>query len=700
MNGRYSRRVHMVAGVLLALGISLSTMLPAEASRQLARSVALANPALLDQLTAPQRAMLSRHGFVVTTSGLVQQGWQFYDLYYVNYHTGIPNFITSDAVLHTFHLIYDGTLLALERHTFAPTLAKLSAGLTSVAAYQYGVTTNPAIKQAARLNMGYVAVAARLLDPMAPVPALVAPQVRAELALIQTHQGFAPSPLFGYKVDYSKFVPRGHYARAPLLRRYFQAMTWFGLLSFRLNGPGGVALTRQALLLVRAFQRIPALAAQWAAVFDPLTTWVGPSDDLTMRQYERVAAQVYPANAPVSALADDAKIGRFITLAKALPNPQINDALVASSAEAAPVSKGLRLFGQRFVPDAAIMQGLIWDKVGTAQQKRLWPLGLDVASTLGAARATALLTGPLHQNLYAHYTQRLTTLQRTYSTLPAAVWTQNLYWGWLNALRAVWAPSPVGAPAFMGTTAWANKALAAGLGSWAQLRHDTLLYVKQPEGLGGGGGVSPPRVAYVEPLPVLYARLLRLTQAIKSTLSAAGALDSLPQPLAKFAPGNAWVGYLPPVPTGEQGYRAALDNVMTLLSILQRAAGEELSGHPVAASDMQVLIRVSAALGRLSDFFQLNGAGAYLTVHDRQVAAIADVFTEPQSGQVLEEGVGDVLPLYAVVTIDGRRWLTRGGVFSYYEFHQPMSNRLTDDAWRDRAHRPALPSWTSAYIAP
>src|ERR671939_1299511 len=98
MNGRYSRRVHMVAGVLLALGISLSTMLPAEASRQLAQSVALANPALLDQLTAPQRAMLSRHGFVVTTSGLVQQGWrQFYDLYDVNYRTGIPNFITSDA---------------------------------------------------------------------------------------------------------------------------------------------------------------------------------------------------------------------------------------------------------------------------------------------------------------------------------------------------------------------------------------------------------------------------------------------------------------------------------------------------------------------------------------------------------------------------------------------------------------------------
>jgi hypothetical protein len=251
----------------------------------------------------------------------------------------------------------------------------------------------------------------------------------------------------------------------------------------------------------------------------------------------------------------------------------------------------------------------------------------------------------------------------------------------------------------MNTTAWADKSLAAGLGSWAELRHDTLLYVKQPEGLGGGGGLTPPRVAYVEPLPTVYARLLSLTGAIKTTFSAEGALDTLPLPMEKFTAGE-YYQYVPAVPKGARGYRAALDNFMTLLTILQRTSRQELAGKPVAAGDMRVLIQVSASLGRLSDFFQLNGAGAYLTLHDRQVAAIADVFTEPRSGQVLEEGVGDVLPLYAIVTINGRQWLTRGGVFSYYEFHQPMSDRLTDDAWRAMSHRPALPSWTSAYIAP
>ena len=77
---------------------------------------------------------------------------------------------------------------------------------------------------------------------------------------------------------------------------------------------------------------------------------------------------------------------------------------------------------------------------------------------------------------------------------------------------------------------------------------------------------------------------------------------------------------------------------------------------------------------------------------------VADVFTKPQSGQVLEEGVGDVLPLYAVVTVNGRTYVARGGIYSYNEFRHPISDRLTDDAWRRLARRPALPAWTASYV--
>lgn len=694
-----TKGIRRVAGAALALAFSLSALAPTVgAATPRAARPPVANPALLHNLTAPQRALLARNGFVVQapSPAAPRPYQQFYDLYEENYFAGTPSFITTDAMLHTFHLIYDGTLVTLERNVFAADLERLSSGLMATAQTQYGLTTIAAIRDAARLNMGYVAVAARLLNPGTSVPSLVARQVNAELALIAAHQGIAPSPLFGYTIDYSKFVPRGHYTSSPVLRRYFQAMTWYGLLAFHLNGSGGAASTRQALLLVRALTLIPAQGKLWAALFDPITTWVGRSDDLTVRDYAAVMAKVYPANAPLSALADNARLNRFIALANALPNPQINGDLAASSKDAARMSKGLRLFGQRFVPDAAIMQSLIWDKVGTAQQPRLWPMGLDVAATLGSSRAATLLTGPLGQARYAGYVPRLAAARQSYNALSAAAWQQNLYWGWLNALRAVWAPAPAAAPAFMHTDAWADKSVATGLGSWTELRHDTILYVKQPMGLGGGGQVSP-SVAYVEPVPALYARLIALTQALKATLIKEGMLDVLPTPVDQFPPQYTNAQF--PWPAHERGYRAALDYYVALLTLMQRAATQELHGQQVSARDQQALITISAPLAIISDFFQENGAGHAMTPRDKQVALVADVFTEPTSGRVLEEGVGDVLPLYAEVVVNGKHWLARGGVYSYYEFKQPMSDRLTDEAWRALSPRPAQPSWTASYIS-
>jgi Protein of unknown function (DUF3160) len=64
----------------------------------------------------------------------------------------------------------------------------------------------------------------------------------------------------------------------------------------------------------------------------------------------------------------------------------------------------------------------------------------------------------------------------------------------------------------------------------------------------------------------------------------------------------------------------------------------------------------------------------------------------------LEIGVGDAWPIYAIVPIDGRYWLVRGGVISYYEFRQPMSDRLSDQVWQHTPRRPGQPAWTAGYI--
>jgi len=82
-------------------------------------------------------------------------------------------------------------------------------------------------------------------------------------------------------------------------------------------------------------------------------------------------------------------------------------------------------------------------------------------------------------------------------------------------------------------------------------------------------------------------------------------------------------------------------------------------------------------------------------------AIVADVATDP-NGQVLEEGTGKISEIYVVVPIDGKLRIAKGGVYSYYEFTWPMSDRLTDKKWREllnSSQAPALPSWADAFVA-
>jgi hypothetical protein len=84
---------------------------------------------------------------------------------------------------------------------------------------------------------------------------------------------------------------------------------------------------------------------------------------------------------------------------------------------------------------------------------------------------------------------------------------------------------------------------------------------------------------------------------------------------------------------------------------------------------------------------------------DARMDIIADVHTEMNTGQVLEEGVGAPADIYVRVRDDRGYRLCRGGVFTYYEFKQPMEKRLTDEQWqqmgRDRK-RPPRPDWAQA----
>jgi hypothetical protein len=76
------------------------------------------------------------------------------------------------------------------------------------------------------------------------------------------------------------------------------------------------------------------------------------------------------------------------------------------------------------------------------------------------------------------------------------------------------------------------------------------------------------------------------------------------------------------------------------------------------------------------------------------IAAVAGAEQE-----VLEVGVGEVDRIYVVVPTETGLQIAQGGVFSYYEFPQPRSNRLTDEQWRERLATapPSGPGWVTKF---
>ncbi|MFW9794261.1 MAG: DUF3160 domain-containing protein, partial [Candidatus Thorarchaeota archaeon] len=86
---------------------------------------------------------------------------------------------------------------------------------------------------------------------------------------------------------------------------------------------------------------------------------------------------------------------------------------------------------------------------------------------------------------------------------------------------------------------------------------------------------------------------------------------------------------------------------------------------------------------------------------DDDMAVIADVHTDPNMEEVLEEAVGRPMVILVAVQIEDQVVLTRGAVFSYYEFKWSMDARLSDEAWQEmltEGEAPLLPSWTQSFV--
>ncbi|OPY26665.1 MAG: hypothetical protein A4E28_02370 [Methanocella sp. PtaU1.Bin125] len=580
--------------------------------------------------------------------------------------------MTTDAVLHAYHILFDYLLRKAEADRLIPAIGELTGLMLDASLAQLGACPAEIRDQCVR-NVAFFAVAKSLLgESVSGIPSAARDLADEEIALIEAHQGFEESPIFGVTEDYSQYVPRGHYTRSEALKTYFRAMMWYGRIPFYLykQTPGvkepDVEHTRQAIMITlalngRAFEL-------WKLVYDPTVFFVGETDDLSIYDYRGLVREVFGETVTLADLNDDGRIVAFIEKAAKLRSPKIESTLVYEG-QPYDITKGFRFMGQRFIPDSYMFQNLVHDKV----YGRMFPAGLDVMAVLGSKRAYDILDG-MGETKFPDYQKQFDLLEAEFAALEADTWAQNLYWGWLYCLLALLNKKGDGYPAFMKSEAWADKELDTALGSWAELRHDTILYAKQSYTRKTSMPLEKDTRGYVEPNPELYGRLAALAQMTYDGLKARGLL------IGEFDP--------------------KLSGLHDLLLRLKAIAEKELSGTPLDGDDYRYIKNIGETLEYLTTFAP-ETAGAISNEADAKMAVIADVHTDSNSEQVLEVAVGNPLHLFVIVPVDGVLTLTQGAAFSYYEFRHPMSDRLTDEAWQsllESGRAPGQPAWTKSFV--
>jgi hypothetical protein len=620
--------------------------------------------------TAAQRNLLSRNSFVVVPT----KEEQLFFIYENNEYLKIPSFISVDSVLEVNHLFFDYSLRKIEENSLMSAAIKLNDNMLDDSISQYNKINNLVVKQAALKNIAFFAVTQKILGESLPkgIPIEASKLAAQEFNLITKQVGYSDSFIFPYKIDYSQFTPRGHYVKSEGLKTYFKVMTWYGQVPFPIEKSTSSRTYKnqllQAMLMTNELFSNKESVDLWNKIYIPTSIYVGKSDDINLYDLNDILTKVYGSQLNYDALDDKAKMDLFYQEADKLPEPRIQAKVRNMNIQA---GKQFRFMGQRYILDSEILQNLV------DLDKRPVPKSLDVMAVLGSDRAYNILMNNYHENKnWDKYTSNFNSLKTKFSAMTDDQWKSNMYTGWLWTLKSLLHPFGFGYPSFMTNQAWKDKSLDTALGSWSELRHDTMLYAKQSNVAECGGGDVPPQIkGYVEPNIELYDKLIWLSQYAKENAKQRGVLT----------------------PELEDKMNSYDD----ILQFLLKCSVKELNNQELTQEEYDQIRIYGGQLESLTTYLKDAEKWYLVTGPEKEIAVVADVHTYqgPEGVTYLEEATGLANEIYVVVPIGGKLYLTRGAVFSYYEFQN--NKRLTDQQWQQMLNdgkAPKVPDWTKSYL--
>lgn len=665
------------------------------------------------ELTEDEINLLQQNRFFVSERMSYQT---FGNALHTVYNLDLPVFVSTDAILHALHMSYGQILKSLEREIMAGNLEQFLAWLYNnfdVLTQKYGDSDDlsNSLKDAdLYVTIAYSLITGKLQNGHVEDSAKIK-QVWDRIF----EEKMAQIPLFTFpnrkrKIDFSQFTVRGHYVYTEQekwmgiksLEPYFRTMMWLGRIDFLLTPPPPnpwetkwsiqeIARMHQSAFLVNEILELCPERHLLDFNENIINYLLGESDNLLPAEYTGILKNMNVSTP--DQLTDTSTVKSIISSFN--NHPQLSQKILSDFFFMDPNSDApgdlpisYRLSGQRFIIDSYILGNVVFDRLMQNGEKvmRMMPNPLDALFVLGNNDALPLLEPEFEKYQYA---EQLAKLRFLVDYKPDEFWSSSLYNVWLNGIRELNPrENETNLPLFMQTAAWHHEKINTQLASWAQLRHDNLLYAKQS--YTGGTGCSFPH-SFVEPYPDFYGRLKEFAQNAGEFFAQMPTSNSEVSRVIQFFP-----------------------NFEMIMEKLETLADKELKNTAFTEEELDWL---------KSMLFFEGGSGVppysgwytqlFYDVWDAAEGdfTIVDIHTQPtdeagnQVGKVLHAGVGKI-NLGVFITdcpnFEGMETAFVGPVMSYYESITNNFKRLTDQEWEQMVydqHLPKRPEWTHIYLA-
>ena len=638
----------------------------------------LTNPTQLKEFDQALSQQLGEEGFAIVPA----RHAQLFQVYEENDYREFPNFVTTDLYLQLYHLYIDCMLRELEMYQFFHTIVSYNDDMVEAMKKLYQKTeSGTALERATAHNLRFFTIADVLFRGMKSYDAntdqLIAEEVDKAIKATDDFSNFMAdykNVMFGY----SLFRPRGHYTRNYVLEEYFRGMMWLQSVPFGMDNDDEV---NAAVIIAYTMMNNPEIQQKYDKINKIITYMMGQPDNLSIIQ---VIDELKKINRPMEDLLNDKQA--MSKLKKDLEEIGNKATRIRPKYERTSHNK-INVMPQRYQPDAEVLQEMVdYDNKPTL---RATPKGLDFMAAMGVSAAEQILKE--EQTPWKDYDKHLKAMKKRMGEIN---WDETICTQWMNTLKVlnVWGSDKSNQkqlPYFMLNPEWSKKDLNAALASWAELKHDAILYAKQPMGAecGGGGPPEPIVKGYVEPNVGFWKKAIELLDNTEKLLKEQ---DMLTEKI-------------------KDATQRIREEAQFLLNISEKElAGKELSEEEYGQIECigATFENISLDLVREKDQYLMGWSDVQGA--DKKVALVADVYTANADNNpdksILFEAVGEADEIYVVVEIGGYLYLTRGSVLSYREFIQSIDQpRLTDEEWQEQLEKNArkgVPEWMKRIIVP